>query len=125
MGGREVYAFPDKPSSDTKASCRWFDKKKSQLGNFVRLVNEKHASDSLSFTLSDPAALTIGIEIPDEVLRDFIHQILKTMIPSVFPGVDIAMTPYHPLDVVVTMLAKSKGIRHAGKFARVRAIREY
>jgi hypothetical protein len=125
MGNREVDAFLDQASPDAEASCRGLYEEKPELSDLVRFVDEKYAADSQSLALSNPAALSIGIEIPDEIPGDFLDEILEPVIPSVFIGVDIAMTPYHPLDVVVTMLTKSKGIRHLEKFARVRAIREY
>jgi hypothetical protein len=71
-------------------------------------VHEKDAANSHAFALGYPASLAVRIEVANEIGGDFFDEILEPVIPSIFFGVDLTMPPYHPLDVVVTMFAKSE-----------------
>ena len=105
MGNREVDALLDEAPAHADPTRGGLDEKQPELGDLVGFVDEKDAADAVAFALSDPAVFAIRIETADEVSGDFIDEVLKPAIPSVFFGVDLAMPLYHPLDVVVTLLA--------------------
>ena len=105
MGNREVDTLLDKAAADAEPARGRLYEKQPELGDLVRFVHEKDASNAVGLALSDPAVLALRVVIADEVSGDFFHEILKPVIPSVFFGVDLAMPPYYPLDVVVTMVA--------------------
>jgi hypothetical protein len=117
MGRGEGDAFLNEPSADAEPACIGLDEQKTKLSDVVGLTHEKHTSDSLSIFFGYPAAFARRIEVADEIRRDLLDEIPKTRIPSVFRGINLTVPPNDPLDVVVAMLAKLKGMAHSKKFA--------
>jgi hypothetical protein len=105
LGKRDVVSLRDMAAAAAEPARGRLYEKQPELGDLVRFVHEKDASNAVGLALSDPAVLALRVVIADEVSGDFFYEILKAVIPSVFVGVDLAMPLYHPLDVVVTMVA--------------------
>lgn len=114
-GSREIDAFVDESSAESKPACIGLDEKESKLSDRVGLRNQKNTSDSLSTSPGDPASLADGIEFLGEFRYDLLDEILEAVIPTVFFGINLTVTPDHPIEVIESMSSQREGLRFHGR----------
>ena len=107
-GNREVDTLLHQPPPHPKATRGRLDQQQTQLRNVIRLSNQEDAPDPLTIPLGDPASLGRWIEILHEIQRDLLNKIAKAVIPPVLLGVDLAVPPDYPLDIVGRVGAKNE-----------------
>src|SRR5215217_9607300 len=100
MGRCEVDARLHELASRAKSASGRLDEEQTELRDFVGFANQEYAADSLAIAFSDPAVFARRIEVPNEVRRDLRNEVTKSEVPPVFGGVNLAMPPHYPLDVV-------------------------
>src|SRR4051794_7900641 len=63
------------------------------------MFHDEDGSDDLSIEFGDPATISQRIQVLYEVTDDDRHEGLKLQVPSVFPGVEYAVTMNYPPEV--------------------------
>src|SRR5215210_1600191 len=106
----EANAFFHQPAADAKPAGLRLDEEKTQLGDLLRLPDEKHTADDLAIPLGDPAPLQLRVGLLDELRNDLRHERLEPLIPAVLSGVEDPMTVNDPPHVAGPM--GPQNVRH-------------
>src|ERR1700693_5338102 len=67
---RETGAFVHKAITDAKSTGRRFNQQQTQARDFLGFANQENGAGDATVFLCDPAALTLGVELLDELSRD-------------------------------------------------------
>jgi hypothetical protein len=112
MGRGEGDALLYQNRAKAETASRRLDQQQAELSDFVRVVYEKHAPDSLFAAPRDPRFLSRCIEIANELATNFSDKPFKSPVPSVFCTVDLTVPLYHPADIAGDGIAKLE-VAHA------------
>src|SRR5690606_448667 len=110
---RETRALVDQSAADAEPARTRLDEQHPQLRHPLafRMLHEHHRADVLAILLSDPAALTLWIEVADEVRDDLRDERLEALVPAVLAVVEHTVAVHDPTHVARPV--RTQDVRHA------------
>src|SRR5690606_26825168 len=98
---RETRALVDQSAADAEPARTRLDEQHPQLRHPLafRMLHEHHRADVLAILLRNPAALTLWIEVADEVRDDLRDARLEPLVPAVLAVVEHTVAVHDPTHV--------------------------
>src|SRR5262249_23127168 len=103
---RELGAFVHQSRSDPESARRGLDQQQPQLGDSLRLLDQKYGAEDFAISLRYPAAFSFGVMVLEKLGHDFRDQRFELFVPAVLLGIQRAMPVDDPSHVAGPMEAQ-------------------
>src|SRR5260370_33853421 len=117
----KAHTFTHQAGADAQPPRRRLNQQQAQLGDGLRLFDQKDGACDLTIFLGDPAALPFGVVMLNELGDDASDQGLKAFVPSVLLGIEQAVPVPDPAHVTGVMRPKNLKRVRAGPGFGLRA----
>ena len=109
----EIHAMGQHPLSQPLPTQMRLQQKEAQLGGVIVQPHAENAADGLVVVLDDPARLSLGVVICDEIGKDCGHEGAEGVIEPVMFGIELPVPRGQPWRVGGCEVAED-GVAHAG-----------